>query len=199
MSVTAEDNVEFFREQYPDHLKWMEEAAKGFDFAASVLESVKKYGTLTERQMDAVERCMTRDHDRAEMNATRVLQAPTVEVAPIEEAFIRAKKSGVKAPKLTIERVTFKPAKAGSANEGALYVTREETYLGKIKEGRFFGSRECRPLDQVLVLEILQNPRQAAIAHGKLSGRCAICSRELTDANSVEAGIGPICAEKFGW
>jgi Family of unknown function (DUF6011) len=32
-----------------------------------------------------------------------------------------------------------------------------------------------------------------------LKYRCAVCNRELSDPVSVEAGIGPICAERFGW
>ena len=33
--------------------------------------------------------------------------------------------------------------------------------------------------------------------HGRNSGRCLICSRELTNPDSIAAGIGPICAERF--
>lgn len=32
---------------------------------------------------------------------------------------------------------------------------------------------------------------------GKLYGMCVVCGRTLTDEKSIEAGIGPICAEKF--
>jgi len=32
---------------------------------------------------------------------------------------------------------------------------------------------------------------------GKLYGTCVRCGRTLTDENSIEAGIGPICAGKF--
>jgi Family of unknown function (DUF6011) len=33
--------------------------------------------------------------------------------------------------------------------------------------------------------------------YGKLYGTCVRCGRTLTDENSISAGIGPICAEKF--
>ena len=33
---------------------------------------------------------------------------------------------------------------------------------------------------------------------GKLYGTCVICNRRLTDEQSIERGIGPICLEK-GW
>lgn len=34
---------------------------------------------------------------------------------------------------------------------------------------------------------------------GHLHGICCICGRQLTDPNSVEAGIGPVCATKLGY
>lgn len=37
-----------------------------------------------------------------------------------------------------------------------------------------------------------------AVAYGKRTGRCGICGRELTDPASIAAGIGPICAQRFG-
>ena len=32
---------------------------------------------------------------------------------------------------------------------------------------------------------------------GRATGRCCVCSRMLTNEESIRAGIGPICAEKF--
>ena len=37
-----------------------------------------------------------------------------------------------------------------------------------------------------------------AAAFGHRTGRCLICSRELTDPVSVEQGIGPVCITKIG-
>lgn len=47
------------------------------------------------------------------------------------------------------------------------------------------------------LLRIEADPEAAAVLHGKLSGRCSVCSRDLTDPASIERGIGPICADKF--
>ncbi len=44
---------------------------------------------------------------------------------------------------------------------------------------------------------IEEDPEAAAARHGKASGRCSVCSRDLTDPESIERGIGPICAGKF--
>jgi hypothetical protein len=49
------------------------------------------------------------------------------------------------------------------------------------------------------LLEIEADPRAAAVLHGKASGRCSICSRDLTDERSIAIGVGPICFGKAGW
>lgn len=38
-----------------------------------------------------------------------------------------------------------------------------------------------------------------AAAFGKLYSICAICSTQLSNEESIERGIGPICAGKLGW
>lgn len=38
---------------------------------------------------------------------------------------------------------------------------------------------------------------EEAKAYGKLYGVCVVCSRTLTDEESIANGIGPICAQKF--
>ena len=39
----------------------------------------------------------------------------------------------------------------------------------------------------------------ASAAYGHEIGACGVCSRTLTNDESRERGIGPICAEKMGW
>lgn len=48
-----------------------------------------------------------------------------------------------------------------------------------------------------VIATLVEDPKAAAIAFGHKVGRCCICSRTLTDPQSIEAGIGPICASKF--
>lgn len=38
---------------------------------------------------------------------------------------------------------------------------------------------------------------EEAKAFGALYGTCCVCGRTLTDENSIAAGVGPVCAEKF--
>lgn len=45
---------------------------------------------------------------------------------------------------------------------------------------------------------LLADPAAAAVEYGHRTGSCCICGRTLTDPESIAAGIGPICAGKFG-
>lgn len=38
---------------------------------------------------------------------------------------------------------------------------------------------------------------ESAKLYGKVTGQCGICSKILTNPDSIAAGIGPICAQKF--
>jgi hypothetical protein len=46
---------------------------------------------------------------------------------------------------------------------------------------------------------IVADPQAAAHRYGELTGRCAICNRQLEDEQSVARGIGPICWSNLGW
>ena len=41
--------------------------------------------------------------------------------------------------------------------------------------------------------------QEEAAAFGKLYGSCMICGLTLTNEESIELGIGPVCREKMGW
>lgn len=72
--------------------------------------------------------------------------------------------------------------------------------VGKIENGiAVVWNKAGAALDAIMVLlaEFDLDPLAAAMKHGKLSGRCCSCGRDLTDPASIEAGIGPICAAKF--
>lgn len=42
-------------------------------------------------------------------------------------------------------------------------------------------------------------PEQASKRYGKELGRCGVCNRTLTNNDSIERGIGPVCAAKHSW
>lgn len=55
-------------------------------------------------------------------------------------------------------------------------------------------SNKTRILEQ-----IAQDPQTAMLNYGKWLGRCGHCGRTLTNMDSIEAGIGPICRSRMGW
>lgn len=60
--------------------------------------------------------------------------------------------------------------------------------------------RVTRPERIIAICEaIAADPQKAAVEYGKQLGECSMCGRTLTDADSIAAGIGPICAAKAGW
>ena len=199
-------NVELFKQANPDAAAWLQtNAAKGFEFAVSLNDALNRYGSLTEKQLAAVERCVARDQERRQQWAAervaREAAAPSVSIAAIETAFATAKGTGVRWPKLRLADFVFSPAGENSKNAGAIYVKAREDdqYLGKIQNGRFFKVRECTDERELAVIEVASNPKEAAVAYGKRFGSCSVCGRELTNHTSIDAGIGPICAEKYGW
>lgn len=50
-----------------------------------------------------------------------------------------------------------------------------------------------------VLTQIAKDPREASIRYGKESKVCGVCHSPLTNDNSLERGIGPVCAKKRGW
>ena len=199
-------NVEAFKVAKPEVYAWMAKAAStGFEFAESLLGSIAKWGDLTERQLATAERLTAAQAERDAARAAKAVEAkasaPEVNVGRLEAAFAAAKAAKLKWPKITIGDIRISPAGENSTNRGALYVKNRVTdlYLGKVQNGQFFASRDCSASAKEEVTKLLNDPMAYAEAYGKQTGHCCICSRELTDPQSVARGIGPICASKFGW
>lgn len=199
----AQVNLDTFAQANPLVWQWMNDNAPRFEFAASMLEALKKWGKLTERQLAAALKCAQGSAERkAKWEADRALakaQAKEVTVEAIEVAFTKAKDAGIKWPKLRLDSFVFSPAGANSANAGAVYIKEGETYLGKVLNGKLFKSRDCSIEQEQRIIDAAHDPKSAAIAYGKRFGSCSACGRELSNEESINLGIGPVCAERFGW
>lgn len=119
-------------------------------------------------------------------------------------AFEAAKAKGAKRMVLRFEGISVKP----NRDLSALWVTSQtETEMGNYgMQAKYLGKVTRNQLDSRLpddakevILSAANDPLTAAIRYGKVSGECSCCGRELTRKDSIERGIGPICAEKFGW
>lgn len=199
--------------------EWIERRRETFGFfAGAMYDAVRKYGRLTDGQMAAVRRCVANDQGHAQKRAAAEIEraqivaaAPAVDAAPlakIEAAFASAKGAGIRHPKLRLDQFVFSPAPASGKNAGAIYVKQEcravgeiyeGAYLGKITGGRFQRARDCDDGQEAAIVAAASDPEAAAVAYGKRYGKCSVCSRDLTNQDSIERGIGPVCAERMGW
>jgi hypothetical protein len=206
------DNIQAFKTAYPAEWAWIEDRVKweltkatgGQDFGQNLRAAVVKYGELTEGRLAAVRTNMAKRAAALEAAGQRVATAPKIDVARIEQAFATAAGNGLKRLTLRLateagHTFTFTPAKATGANPGAIYVKAGQEYLGKIVAGAFKCVATCGDERRDEIVAAAGDPAQAAIAYGKLVGRCSICNAELTDPESIARGIGPICQERYGF
>ena len=125
--------------------------------------------------------------------------AKAIDVSKIEVAFAAARSNGIKRPKLRLGTFMFSRAPDTGKNAGSIYVKEGEQYLGKVTDGQFLPVRECGDERKAKVIEVAANPSASAKAFGLRTGTCSCCGRLLTNGHSVDIGIGPICASKYGW
>lgn len=198
------DNFAAFKLAFPAEDAYLAATCASNEFCASLYAAVGKYGSLTPKQLAAATAGAARSAQSAIERATgavaRADAAPQVSVDALLASFAAATASGLKRPKIRLAGVELSLAPVGGKNPGAVYATAPGgEYLGKVAGGKFHASRECGPEAQAAVVAALIDPLAQAVAYGRLTGSCSCCGRELTDPVSVERGIGPICAEKFGW
>lgn len=172
-------------------------------FLRGLLEQIfEGQRSLTDRQVEAAKDAVARyDVKRAEKHAQEQASRSTeIGLSAIEALFSAATASGLKRPMFRAERLSVKQ----SRHAGVLYVYDREAggerggYAGKIAEGKFVRTREADPALGEALRAIAADPAAAAVAYGRSTGTCCLCGRELTDAESVKRGIGPICAGKWG-
>ncbi len=181
-------NAEDFAEKHPAVSKWIAENPSN-TFAKSMGEAVEKYGSLTPNQLAAAERIAT----------APAQETKSIDVARIEQAFATARSNKIKSPKLRLAEFVFSRAPDNGKNAGSIYVKKGDEYLGKIAASQFFPIRTCPDEVRDEVIAVAAKPDEAAKAYGLRTGVCSCCGRTLTKGISIDRGIGPICAEKFGW
>jgi hypothetical protein len=193
-----------FERDFPAEAKWLVATAPRWEVAAQWLRDLIRFGDLTEGKLAAIRKCMARDAERAAAKAAPGTEIDTGGIDRLKAAFDKAiaytAEKGLKlSPRITIGAMVIAPAKAASANPGALYVkATDRTYLGKIADGRFFASRECTEQQRADVLKFVADPAEASKVYGQTTGTCCVCNATLKSEWKLR-GIGPICAQKFGW
>tara|TARA_R110000851_G_scaffold332224_1_gene507777 strand:+ start:143 stop:1051 length:909 start_codon:yes stop_codon:yes gene_type:complete len=192
-------NIASFRVDHNDLYIFLHGQAVDFnDFAISLLDDIKKYGGLTEKQLAAAYRMLGRQVAYEEGKKEEAKPKAQYDLSEIKARLVNAETKVNKAKFIAGDNYEFSLAPASGKNFGSVYVKYNKDYLGKINEqGEFFGYKtEQKHLDAIR--EISENILESVIAFGRKTGKCGCCNRKLTNKASVELGIGPICKENFG-
>lgn len=141
-----------------------------FEFLTKMAGIVRNGRALTPNQAAAVRKCMARE------------QAPKAPVA------------APAAPQVQVTEGMWRTA------DGAIWKvlpgrTTGNLYAKRLGEGGSFeyvvgGIHRVRETGVRLTLD-------EAKQYGRVTGRCCVCARLLTDPASITAGIGPVCAARF--
>lgn len=171
------------------------EVASWNNFAVSMIDGVKKYGSLTENMEAAVERMHAKHLARiAEREKSKV----EVNLGRVAEIFASARESGLKRPKLRVGELVLMWGKNDAiyVKGGSAY---HDPYYGKVVDGLWHPARDATPEVTAALVALAADPLAEAVAYGRRTGNCAACGRELTVKESIDRGIGPICFEKWGF
>ena len=188
--------VASWAKQNPAEFEWIVNNSDTNTFAGSLHASLHKWGSLTPKQFLAVQGAIA----RAQIAKTKAENAPTLSVEPIEVAFARASSAGIARPKLRLGEFVFSPAPMTGKNPNAIYVKHSDgTYLGKVAGSRLFTVASVSPEVEGEIMAVASDPLNSAIAYGKRYGKCAVCARTLTDPESIDRGVGAVCASNYGW
>jgi hypothetical protein len=145
---------------------WLRDHAGNNNFLRSVLFNFDRFGRLSEKQLEAVERNMNRP-------------ARVVNPNPVTEEGMYRQADG------TVFRVKR------SRQSGNLYAMRFDPEA-QVRSERFV---YARGVIQTLTADLRMSVEQAQ-ALGVQFGICCVCGAELTATESVANGIGPVCAQR---
>ncbi len=168
-------------------------------FARSLWEQSHERG-LSERQLAWAHKLAT-DLLQAESEAADNNGEP--QFSRLFDTFKAARDRGLRRLTMRFSGIRIKPSKDlqslwvlsdTETEEG--YYGLQPKYLGKVTPNRL-DSRLTADVKSV-ILEAASDPLTAAVRYGKETGSCSCCGRDLTNPDSIAAGIGPVCREKYG-
>lgn len=170
------------------------------EFANSLISQFQAKGRLSDSQLSWVSKLIEKAVKPKET-------APTTEVQNfnrIIEVFDTARANEYKAPKLRLGDKDFKivlsEASNSSINAGMIYVKVDGEYRGKIsRDGQWRVSGSADPKLLSALTEFAIEPLTMLKKYGFATSTCSLCGRRLSDPESIKAGVGPICAQGWGF
>ena len=162
-------------------------------FAESLIEQIATRGSLSEKQMFAASAMLMKIKQNKEEKQSNIV---SIDLSNVKKIFDKAHEA-IKSPKFRVDNMVLSRAPDSGVNAGAIYVKVDGEYAGKVTGGYWL---PCRAPEGTLekLQEVAKDPLGSAVAYGKRTGNCSACGRDLTNHGSIEKGIGPICAERWG-
>lgn len=153
---------------------------KGFQGAEAAVKLIVGTQTLEESTQKALD--FTNLRDFFDQAATK-LATPKVAFAGL-----RLNRSGDRSKSPGIVHVT----------NGRGWDDPSREWYGSIKrDGSFLPTRSCPDDVRDFLVEFNADPVAVAASHGKNSGNCCFCVKELTQERSRSVGYGPVCAKSY--
>ena len=172
------------------------------DFAGDLLSNFRRWGRLSEKQMQWVDTLTQRAAAPAPAPAQQVNVQKIQDLFALAAQKLRRVKIALRAA--SGQRVVFTRAGAMSKYAGQIMITDgapfgQNKFFGRIDvNGDFFATRSADADVQSLVSEFATDPAAVAGKYGRLTGGCSFCNHKLDDNRSIEVGYGPVCAKRFG-
>lgn len=200
-AAAIQSTIDSIEAQRPGMIAYMREIASWNNFARDILGNVDRGFHIGDRVLSALFTMIDKiEATRAAKVAAAAANTKQVDLNRIREMFDVAVSNGAKKPVYRAEGLKISLAPASGRNAGALYVVviEDDAYQGKIEGTAYKAVREAAAGTYDALLRIAADPMKAAVDFGRATGNCACCGKELTNALSIELGIGPICRTKWG-
>lgn len=171
------------------------------EILTSFVGAIRKYGELTGKQMAVVQRGVEREEEfRAKRAAGAQQQQERVagiDVVNLADCFQRAHEAGLKRFTLRFADAHFQVDR----NDPTLIWVSQGGYgtakYGRIQGGVFKPGRDATAEVLERIATISKDPMAAAAAFAQITSSCSVCGRHLENQDSVDAGIGPVCAGRL--
>jgi hypothetical protein len=206
---------------FDTHLEWAEAVAElrrivaldpGNEFAQSLLEREDNDRYMSEKQVNWVYKLAQDAINDREFSSRVVGRAVdlTTDASNILGALVEANTKGIKQPILRLmmhngAQVRVKYMTRGG-NIGGAWVTVGDELRGKITDQGEFTPYNCKYQRADWIADLVEYINQvnsdvdkALTTYGKLTSKCGCCGLPLTNKESIERGIGPICLDKYGF
>lgn len=189
-------------------IQWLRETKHTDGFLLSVRAQLLRRGSISDRQYRSVHSAWVTRDDPVPVRAREPDNMDKRALDALGALFERAEETAVALRYILnedeAETVTVKPVRDSDRSRYTAHMLLDDQWLvGKLAPpatgfsgiGGWFQKVSDR-LDAFQRLAGM-SALDAAVEYGRATGRCSVCGRTLTDPVSIEAGIGPICAEKL--